>query len=115
MESHPGTAGRVEVEILRRVIAGITVPERTRMQECPDGSIYLSSGLARRGVERGTVLHLLPGVLEGWQIANGEWQIPNGIAIGHQPSAIPAILFSLFAVLAKKRTFPAQSKKTRAN
>ena len=49
----PRTGDRVEVEKPRREHRReVTVPERTLERGCPDGSIYLSSGLARREVER---------------------------------------------------------------
>lgn len=89
--------------MLRREVAGVTVPGRTLVRERPDGSIYLSSG--GRG-ERSRIM--LTSCRMSWK--GGRWQIANGKAVGHklsaighqpsaisyQPYAIPAILFPLF-------------------
>jgi hypothetical protein len=108
-ERHPGSAGRVEVELLRREVAGVTVPERTLVLERPDGSIYLFSGgrgersrialtscraSRKRGMESESAS--APPLRARCQRICGLQS-----TIRNLPNRNPNVLFPLFAVLAK--------------
>jgi hypothetical protein len=79
---HPQTAGRVEVEILRREQAPGNSPERTLGPGCPDGSIYLLSVWTRREIRRVSG----PGGLNGIGGRMLHEQLSElGLIAGHDP------------------------------